>query len=104
MAATIRRGTSTSIIWSDNAPGRYADVVLLSDVNDVEIDRVYANGQLAAHAENGNFSTCYQFRRLTTRMGEEYHECGEADYSEGTIAALGCYDRYGSSDGALFLL
>ena len=38
------------------APGRYADVVLLSDVNDVEIDRVYANGQLAAHAENGSFS------------------------------------------------
>ena len=38
------------------APGRYADVVLLSDVNDVEIDRVYANGQLAAHTKDGNFS------------------------------------------------
>ena len=38
------------------APGRYADVVLLSDVNKVEIDRVYANGRLAAHADDGAYA------------------------------------------------
>ena len=35
------------------APGRYADVVLLKDVKTVAIDRVFADGQLAA--ENGKF-------------------------------------------------
>ncbi|MEO0576513.1 MAG: adenine deaminase C-terminal domain-containing protein [Pseudomonadota bacterium] len=32
------------------APGRFADIVLLKDVNAVEIDRVVASGQLAAQA------------------------------------------------------
>ena len=35
------------------APGRYADVVLLSDPQTVAIERVYANGQLAA--DNGEY-------------------------------------------------
>ena len=35
------------------APGRYADVVLLSDPQTVTIERVYANGQLAA--DNGEY-------------------------------------------------
>ena len=35
------------------APGRYADVVLLRDIEKVQIDRVYANGKLAAsHKDN----------------------------------------------------
>ena len=37
------------------APGRYADVVLLSDVDSVEIDRVYANGRLAAQTLDGDY-------------------------------------------------
>ncbi len=38
------------------APGRYADVILLSDLKNVEIDRVYANGLLAAHGDDGNYA------------------------------------------------
>lgn len=37
------------------APGRYADVVFLRDVNEVEIDRVYANGRLASGYQDGDY-------------------------------------------------
>ncbi len=38
------------------APGRYADVVLLSDLDKVQIDRVYANGKLAAYSKDGEYA------------------------------------------------
>ena len=37
------------------APGRYADVVLLRDIEKVQIDRVYANGQLAARYQDNKY-------------------------------------------------
>ena len=63
------------------APGRYADVVLLSDVNKVEIDRVYANGRLAAHADDGAYVQAANSSNQLSGVGKEYHECGEAGKS-----------------------
>ena len=55
------------------APGRYADVVLLRDIEKVQIDRVYANGKLAASIKTTITNTYYPFPKLIILTGRRIH-------------------------------